>query len=81
IINSTAIVNGLSVDIGGGSTEVTLFKGKELIHSHSFPFGVVTLSRKFFDGKDHNDKDAIKKMQKFLDKAFGSLDWINNQKV
>lgn len=81
IINSTAIVDGLSVDIGGGSTEVTLFKGKELIHSHSFPFGVVTLSRKFFEGKDHNDKDAIKKMQKFLDKAFGSLDWINNQKV
>ncbi len=81
IINSTDIVNGLSVDIGGGSTEVTLFKDKELIHSHSFPFGVVTLSRKFFTDKPHNDKDAIKKMQKFLEKEFSSLDWINNKEV
>ncbi|GEP84466.1 putative exopolyphosphatase [Staphylococcus piscifermentans] len=81
IINSTDIENGLSVDIGGGSTEVTLFKDKELIHSHSFPFGVVTLTRKFFGDKAHDDKDAIKKMQKFLEKEFSALSWINNQKV
>ena len=61
----TEIENGVSVDIGGGSTEVTLFKDKELFESHSFPFGVVTLKHKFFDGKDHNDKGAIKDMEKF----------------
>ena len=80
IINSTDIENGLSVDIGGGSTEVTLFKDKELIHSHSFPFGVVTLTRKFFGDKAHDDKDAIKNAE-ILGKEFSSLSWINNQKV
>ena len=37
ITHTTEIENGVSVDIGGGSTEVTLFKDKELFESHSFP--------------------------------------------
>lgn len=36
ITHTTEIENGVSVDIGGGSTEVTLFKDKELFESHSF---------------------------------------------
>ena len=36
ITHTTEIANGVSVDIGGGSTEVTLFKNKELVESHSF---------------------------------------------
>jgi exopolyphosphatase/guanosine-5'-triphosphate,3'-diphosphate pyrophosphatase len=37
-------------------------------------FGVVTLKHKFFDGKDHNDKGAIKDMEKFLSQQFSTLD-------
>lgn len=81
ITHTTEISNGVSVDIGGGSTEVTLFKDKELFESHSFPFGVVTLTRKFFSGKDHNDKSAIKAMEKFISSQFDQLDWLKNQKV
>ena len=60
ITHTTDIENGISVDIGGGSTEVTLFKDKQLKESHSFPFGVVSLKRQFFGDKEHNDKTAIK---------------------
>lgn len=81
IAHTTGIDNGISVDIGGGSTEVTLFEDKELKESHSFPFGVVTLNRKFFDGKDHNDKSAIKDMEKYLAKQFKQLDWLDDQEV
>ncbi|MEB5792711.1 exopolyphosphatase [Staphylococcus hominis] len=81
ITHTTEIENGVSVDIGGGSTEVTLFKDKELFESHSFPFGVVTLKHKFFDGKDHNDKGAIKDMEKFLSQQFSTLDWLKDQDV
>ena len=42
ITHTTDIENGISVDIGGGSTEVTLFKDKQLKEAHSFPFGVVS---------------------------------------
>lgn len=81
ITHTTEIENGVSVDIGGGSTEVTLFKDKELFESHSFPFGVVTLKRKFFEDKDHNDKSAIKDMEKFLSQQFDTLDWLKDQEV
>lgn len=73
--------DGLTVDIGGASTELTLFKNKEVLHSHSFPFGVVTLKRKFFEGKEHNDPKAIKKAQKFVEEQFKTLDWVPKAKV
>ncbi|WP_437272380.1 exopolyphosphatase [Staphylococcus succinus] len=81
ITHTTDINDGISVDIGGGSTEVTLFKDKKLIEAYSFPFGVVTLKRKFFENKEHNDKSAIKSMEKFISKQFDQLAWIKNQKV
>ena len=56
--------------------EVTLFKDKNLIEAHSFPFGVVTLKKKFFEGKNHNDKNAIKAMEKYIAKQFDQLPWF-----
>ena len=81
ITHTTNISDGISVDIGGGSTEVTLFKDKQLKAAHSFPFGVVKLTKKFFSDKPHNDKHAIKDMEKFLIKQFSQLDWLNDAQV
>ncbi|MBL7564746.1 exopolyphosphatase [Staphylococcus saccharolyticus] len=81
ISHTTDIEDGISVDIGGGSTEVTLFKDKKLKKAHSFPFGVVTLKRQFFGEKDHNDKSSIKSMEKFLSEQFSQLDWLNDQEI
>lgn len=81
ITHTTDIEDGVSVDIGGGSTEVTLFKDKQLKEAHSFPFGVVSLKCQFFGDKDHNDKSAIKGMEKFLSEQFDQLDWLKDQKV
>lgn len=71
------IYDGISVDIGGGSTEVTLFKNKEVIESHSFPFGAVSLKNQFFDGKEHSDSEAIKETRKWVKKKFKQLDWLS----
>ena len=71
------IYNGISVDIGGGSTEITLFKNKEVIESHSFPFGAVSLKNQFFNGKEHYDLEAIKDTKKWVKKQFKSIPWLN----
>ena len=60
ITHTTDIENGISVDIGGGSTEVTLFKDKQLKESHSFPFGVVSLKRQFLVIKNIMTKQPLK---------------------
>ncbi|MEB7807335.1 exopolyphosphatase [Mammaliicoccus fleurettii] len=75
------IENGITVDIGGGSTEVTYFENKKLKEAISFPFGVVTLEKMFFVDKDHNDKNAIKKCGKFVKEQFESEKWIKDKKV
>lgn len=74
--HTMGIRDGVTIDIGGGSTELTLFKNKEVIHSHSFPFGVVSLKKQFFDGKDHNDKKAIEKASDWVKEQFTTLDWL-----
>lgn len=75
------VIDGVSIDIGGGSTEVTYFKNKEVMESHSFPFGTVSLQKDFFDGKDHNDKKAIKKARKWVNDQLRTLDWLEDLDV
>ncbi|MFT8928570.1 MAG: Ppx/GppA family phosphatase [Sporolactobacillus sp.] len=76
IINSTEIENGISIDIGGGSTEVTLFRNRELAHAHSFPFGAVTLYKTYFGS---NDPQAIKRLENYLKTVFSEFKWLINQ--
>lgn len=81
VINTLNYVDGVTVDIGGGSTEVTYFEDKELLYSHSFPFGVVTLKNLFFNNKNHNDKGAIEEARKYINEQFSTLKWLAKRKV
>jgi len=50
-INNAVSLNNektLCIDIGGGSTELIVGKGSEIIYLNSFPLGAVRLSEKFF---------------------------------
>ncbi len=75
------IQDGISVDIGGGSTEVTLFKNKKVVNSESFPFGAVSLAQQFFADKEHSNKKAIKEMRKWLKNQFQKVDWLKECKI
>ena len=47
VANSMSTPSAVTIDIGGGSTEITLFKNKSLQKTWSFPFGTVSLKQKF----------------------------------
>lgn len=79
-VHSTKVKNGVTIDIGGGSTEVTLFKKNKLIHAHSFPFGAVTLSKKFVAGKTPTEIE-LTGLSAFLSKQFSSLSWLVEVKL
>ncbi|MFT8317834.1 MAG: Ppx/GppA family phosphatase [Sporolactobacillus sp.] len=76
VTNSTFMENGLSIDIGGGSTEVTMFRNREMVHAHSFSFGAVTLYQTYFSGKD---PDALAHLEAYLRETFSAFDWLTDQ--
>lgn len=60
MINSLDIADGFLIDIGGGSTELSLFQNRKLVRSVSFPFGAVNTAKRFTDGSSVTPLDAAR---------------------
>ncbi|MCR2802568.1 Ppx/GppA family phosphatase [Paenibacillus soyae] len=75
MINSLNISEGFLIDIGGGSTELSLFRERELVHSVSFPFGCVSLNKKF-DSREQLSDDALKAIESIVGEAVRGHSWI-----
>ncbi len=73
--------DAVTIDIGGGSTELTFFEDKELIYSTSIPYGVVTLQEMFFEGKAHNDEGAIREALNHIKEELGKVRWLSKRRV
>ncbi|WP_226576518.1 exopolyphosphatase [Halobacillus litoralis] len=80
VANSTSVKEGITVDIGGGSTEVTYFKDRNLVESHSFPFGALTLKQDFFR-KDLPTEEEFSALRSYLLEQFRSLPWLNKKNI
>jgi exopolyphosphatase/guanosine-5'-triphosphate,3'-diphosphate pyrophosphatase len=79
VVHTTNIDHGITIDIGGGSIEVTSFEDRKLIHSHSFPFGALTL-KEFFK-KERPTRKEINQLRTYLKKQFRKLKWLEKKKV
>ncbi|MDQ6422330.1 Ppx/GppA phosphatase family protein [Paenibacillus sp. LHD-117] len=75
MINSLNIAEGFLVDIGGGSTELTLFRERSIVASVSFPFGCVSLNKKY-DSKEGLSDDALKGIESVVAEAIKGHAWI-----
>ncbi|MFD2630089.1 Ppx/GppA phosphatase family protein [Oceanobacillus kapialis] len=79
VVNSTSIEEGITIDIGGGSTEITYFEGRILKYSHSFPFGALTLKSLT---SDYSSKEAsLEGIRVFVQSHLQTLPWLNNRRV
>ncbi|SDN05317.1 exopolyphosphatase / guanosine-5'-triphosphate,3'-diphosphate pyrophosphatase [Psychrobacillus sp. OK028] len=80
VIHSTNIPTAVTVDMGGGSTEITYFENKEIKFLHSFPFGAVSLKKKFITGSliTKNEKENL---IEYVREQFQSLVWLHNLQV
>lgn len=75
MINTMHVEDGILVDIGGGSTEVTLFRRRELVRSVSFPFGAVNTTRKYSSDGNFSDDD-IRGIRHMVELALKDEPWI-----
>lgn len=79
VVNSTNIKDGITIDIGGASTEVTLFRNRELVFAHSFPFGALSL--KNIIKKDKPTNVELVKLKAFVHNHYSSLPWLNSPEL
>ncbi len=78
VTNSTDYQNGLTIDIGGGSTEITLFKDRQILHYHSFPFGAISLKQKFIHNEIPSNKE-LQLLRNYIQDCFHSLQWLKQK--
>lgn len=79
MINTMDVKDGLVIDIGGGSTEVSLFLGRNLVHSVSFPFGSVNTTKKYTKA-GALDQDGIGRIRQMVLQALQKEPWIKGHK-
>ncbi len=80
VVNSTPFESGITVDIGGGSTELTFFENRKLIYFYSFPFGALSLKGQFIKGSMPTESE-LKKLRAFIKEQFQTLPWLKDKKL
>ncbi|PWK14487.1 Ppx/GppA phosphatase family protein [Tumebacillus permanentifrigoris] len=79
VVNSMNIRDAFTVDIGGGSTEVTWVEERACVHKISFPFGAVTLTQLFFKS-DLPSREELGQLELFLRQQFAGAPWLTMRK-
>lgn len=75
VVNSMATQSALTIDIGGGSTELTLFKDKKLYKTFSFPFGTVSLKQQFVTQTEMSEEEK-QRLRQYVIAQFQTLPWV-----
>ncbi|KEK25928.1 Ppx/GppA family phosphatase [Bacillus gaemokensis] len=80
VMNSTSFVEGITVDIGGGSTEVTYFRDREIVEYYSFPFGALSLKQQFIRHETPIPEE-LDELRRYLWYQFQTLPWLKGEKL
>ncbi|MGB8955218.1 MAG: Ppx/GppA phosphatase family protein [Tumebacillaceae bacterium] len=80
VVNSMNIRDAYTIDIGGGSTEVTLIQNRQCMQTISFPFGAVSLTRRFFKGRVPTQEE-LQTLERYLREQFAKAPWLIKRKV
>ncbi|MGO0059071.1 Ppx/GppA phosphatase family protein [Brevibacillus fluminis] len=80
VINGLTQPAGFTLDIGGGSSEVTYFAERQLANTVSMPFGALTLTEQFRDPAPAGEgKLLLADIRQYLYGAISSNEWIGDK--
>ncbi len=71
VMNGFAVDAGFTLDIGGGSSEVTYFADRQLKNAVSLPFGALTLTEQF--------REKASELKAYLHKVYQEYRWFGSQ--
>ncbi|TMK64581.1 MAG: Ppx/GppA family phosphatase [Actinobacteria bacterium] len=76
IANSTTLVDGFGLDIGGGSVQAMKLEGRRLSADASWPLGSVRMSERFLPGDEAGGK-ALKALRRHVAEAVAAeAEWL-----
>lgn len=75
--HTTYVEDGIAVDMGGGSTELALYRKRRCVAYASLPFGALLLTQRFpsDEGLSDGGRDRI---QTFLRQAWKDVPWLGD---
>jgi exopolyphosphatase / guanosine-5'-triphosphate,3'-diphosphate pyrophosphatase len=74
-VNSTTLVNGFVIDMGGGSLEIIRVKNRRQTHEISLPLGAVRTTEGFLRSDPPTPKE-IQRLQNHLQEQFKAIKWF-----
>lgn len=75
VMNSMNIRDGFLIDIGGGSTEITLFRDRQIVNSVSFPFGAVNTAKRYAPN-GATDEASLRDIRVMAETLFETQPWL-----
>jgi|AGTN01.2.fsa_nt_gi Exopolyphosphatase len=79
VINTTDLKDGLLMDVGGGSIELTVVEGRKLVESTSIPWGALNLTTRFLD-RDRPTRAQLEELEDFMKSRLQDISWIEARK-
>lgn len=78
VVNRIDIEDGYIIDIGGGSTEITLFRDRARVSSVSFPFGAVNMNVRFGNETTGRwEESSVEELRQLVLDAAQKHEWIS----
>ncbi|QSO50789.1 Ppx/GppA family phosphatase [Alicyclobacillus curvatus] len=77
VVNSLPFEEGVTIDIGGGSTEITYYRDRKLMYSTSIPYGAVSLTREAIQSDPPSAKD-LKALETTIVSQLEQHAWLKN---
>ncbi len=78
VINTLDVKDGIIFDLGGGSTELILFKNREIQESVSLPFGAVNTTG-MFNTRNEMPPNVYSDLSFFISSKLAKYPWLKQQ--
>ncbi|RQD68893.1 MAG: exopolyphosphatase [Tindallia sp. MSAO_Bac2] len=75
VINTLPVERGITIDIGGASTEIGWIEKNQLKEAVSLDFGAVTLTEKYI-GRETISPEKVAKVEACITKELEKLEWL-----
>jgi exopolyphosphatase / guanosine-5'-triphosphate,3'-diphosphate pyrophosphatase len=76
-VNSTTLTDGVALDLGGGSMQLTHVEGRRAVDMRSWPLGAVRMTERFL-AKERVKPKHLKALRAHVAEALGDVPWLEH---